>query len=100
MKTLPEILDAVVARHPGKTAIVDGDRRPTYLELQRTIRTLAGRLHALGVRPGDSIAVMLPNGADFVAGFFAVADLGAVVVPLNVQYRQKELDHFIRDSGA
>ena len=35
MKTLPEILDAVVARHPGKTAIVDGDRRPTYLELQR-----------------------------------------------------------------
>ena len=100
MTTLPEMLDAVVARDPEKTAIVEGDRRFTYLELQRRIGVLSGRLHALGVRSGDSVAVMLPNGADFVAGFFAVAGLGAVVVPLNVQYRQKELDHFIRDSGA
>ncbi|WP_067479427.1 AMP-binding protein [Actinomadura hibisca] len=61
-----------------------------------TARTLAG----LGVHRGDRVAVMLPNVPDFPLLWLALARLGAVLVPLNLNYRSHDAGHVLADSGA
>ena len=100
MNTLPELLDTVVRDNPQKAAIIEGGRKLTYLDLQQRVHSLAGRLSSLGVKQGDSVALLLPNGAEFVISFFAIARLGAIVVPLNSHYQQNELTYFIGDCKA
>lgn len=100
MKTLREMLDATVAAHRDKLAIVEGGRALSYGELGTEVDALSSRLHQRGVRCGDRVAVFLRNGADFVIGYFAAASLGAIVVPLNPGYQKNELRHFIDATSA
>lgn len=64
--------------------------------------TRAGKmLHALvrrGVRRGDRVCVQLPNGIDFVDLFLACSRLGAILVPINVLYREREVGHIVQDA--
>ena len=61
---------------------------------------MAGALAGLGVEPGDRVATMLPTGNDYLAAWHAVVWLGAIEVPVNVEYRGSFLEHILRDSGA
>src|SRR3546814_12523991 len=61
---------------------------------------MAGFLAAQGVRPGDMVAVMLPNGLDFVRVWFGLCRLGAVAVLLNTELKGAFLEHQILNSGA
>src|SRR3546814_9651046 len=61
---------------------------------------MAGFLAAQGVRPGDMVAVMLPNGLDFVRVWFGLCRLGAVAVLLNPELKGAFLEHQILNSGA
>ncbi len=63
-------------------------------------RALAVGLHNLGVEPGDRVAVELPNWPEFVVSALAVAELGAVLVPLNPGYSPRELQFMLRNSEA
>lgn len=100
MDTLPHLLANAVRSNPHKVAIIEGERKLTYLGLQEKVRSLAGQVGGMGVKPRASVALLLPNGADFVASFLAVAELGAIAVPLNTHYRQNELTYFLSDSRA
>jgi acyl-CoA synthetase (AMP-forming)/AMP-acid ligase II len=60
----------------------------------------ANALHSLGVGPGVHVAVMLPNVAAFAVTWFALARLGAVIVPVNMQYTSRELAYVISDSDT
>ncbi len=75
---------------PEHVALVHGDERVTHAELLERVERLAGSLAAGGVEPGDAVALLLPNGPAFVTAFFAVTGLGAVVVPLNPQFKADE----------
>lgn len=65
---------------------------------------MGGRLGATplrgGVRPGDRVAMQLPNWAEFVVSYLAIARIGAVMVPIMTVYRQTEVEHVLRNSGA
>ena len=89
--SLPEMLDAVIRAHAKRTAVVEGETAVSYESLARRIGTLASKLYASRVRKGDRVALLLPNGLDFVTAFFSVSRLGAIVVPLNFQYQQEEV---------
>jgi long-chain acyl-CoA synthetase len=85
-------LAAMVEPHPdGAVALVEGDREVTYGELRRQLSLLRGALVARGVRPGDRVAVIGPNGIGLVEAFLAVLGVGAIVVPLNPQSPPLEL---------
>ncbi|MEN9934644.1 MAG: hypothetical protein RLZZ387_1223 [Chloroflexota bacterium] len=61
---------------------------------------IAGGLVSLGVRPGDKVAIMLPNTPHFIMCYYAILKAGAVVVPLNVLFKQHELAYHLQDSDA
>ncbi|KOX37362.1 AMP-dependent synthetase [Streptomyces sp. NRRL F-4707] len=87
-------------RRPDKEALVEGDLRLTFAEVWRRARAQAGALAGLDVRPGDRVALMAPNTADFPVAYYAVAAAGAVVVPVHLLLSAAEVEHVLRDSGA
>jgi cyclohexanecarboxylate-CoA ligase len=88
------------AREPYKVALVDGERRLTFAELDRLSRRLALGLLSLGVSPGDPIAYPLPNWWETVVIFLAAARIGAVANPILPIFRERELAFILRQTGA
>src|SRR6202042_733180 len=68
--------------------------------LEQVTMRVAGMLRRHGVTPGDRVALMIPNVPQFAAVYFGILRTGAIVVPLNVLNRRRELEFFLRDSGA
>lgn len=85
------LLAVTTARWPDRTAIVDDDGALSYRQLQEVTESLARRLSADGVAPGQAVGVMCRNGRRFVAGVFAAALLGADVVPMSTEFRSDAL---------
>ncbi len=93
--TLGDLLIESAARHGERTALVLAGQRLTYAELLELAIERARSLHALGVRRGDHVGIVMPNCPEFVAGFFGAALLGAVSVPINTRFRTRELGYSI-----
>ncbi|RVU29024.1 acyl-CoA synthetase [Streptomyces antnestii] len=83
-----------------RTAVVDGDRRFTYGEFADRCRRAGGALEALGIRPGDRVALLCRNSTLMLEAHYAVPSLGAVLVPLNFRLLPEELQRLIDHSGA
>ncbi|HEY8488267.1 MAG TPA: long-chain fatty acid--CoA ligase [Thermaerobacter sp.] len=100
----PPTVGALLARaallHPNKTALIDGDRRLSYRELNGRVNALARGLVDLGVRKGDRVAILMPNRIEFLEVLFAAAKIGAVAVPINVRLAPPEVRFILDDSGA
>jgi O-succinylbenzoate-CoA ligase len=96
------LLSKRAALSPRLEALVEVERgsRFTYAELNARSNRAAAVFRGLGVRPGERVALLLMNGVEFVASFFALAKLGAVVVPLNWRLVPDELAFVLKDSGA
>ncbi|MCF3123118.1 AMP-binding protein [Streptomyces arenae] len=99
-ESLVDLLDTAVRTHGPKTAVVCGDRRIRYDELDLLTRRTAAGLHARGIRSGDRVVVQLPNGADFVVVCFALFRLGAKPVFALPAHREQEIRHLCELSGA
>lgn len=86
------VFTEIARRQPGFTAVVDGDVILTCRELaDRRDVLVAGLMGQFGIAPGDRVAVSLPNCWQFVALFLALAELGGITVPLNPNWRGREL---------
>ncbi|GID97705.1 hypothetical protein Adi01nite_71170 [Amorphoplanes digitatis] len=81
--TLPSVFAAAVAADPDAVAIVDGDRSYTWRRWRTEVDAVARGLQEAGVRPGDVVAVQLPNGFEFQTVHLAVAEIGAVMMPIH-----------------
>src|SRR5436190_3854359 len=81
-------------------AVVDGERRFTYAEFDARVDRLGSALLALGVAPGDRVAVLAPNGAMALEAHFAPMRIGAVLVMLNTRLAAGELAWILQHSGA
>ncbi len=97
-KLLPKWICEIGNRHLQRIAIIHGDKKITYGELCDSIQKLAGSLMSLGVKRGDRVVLLLKNSPEFIISFFASSKVGAVAVPLNVQYKEQELTNYISDS--
>ncbi|MCQ4079195.1 AMP-binding protein [Streptomyces sp. RB6PN25] len=97
-ETLSDILARQSARLGTKTFITDGTTSISYRALHEDSLRLAAGLRTLGVRPGDRIAVQLPNWAEFALITAAVARLGAIMVPIMPIYRRDEVGHVLDDA--
>nr|WP_239149042.1 non-ribosomal peptide synthase/polyketide synthase [Streptomyces sp. SID12501] len=96
--SLPELFRAQVARTPDALALVFGEQRLTYAELdgrvERTARVLAG----MGVGPERTVAVALPRSVDLVVALLAVHRAGGAYLPLDVDYPAERLAFMLADS--
>ena len=90
MTPLQSLLHDSVRSHPQKTAIRFGDDCHTYQQLDLFVRRVAGGLQDAGAMPGDRVAWLLPNCVEAVAVTLACYQIGAVVVPLNYRYIDRE----------
>ena len=86
--------------HAERPALLVGDARIAYRELGPASARWAGALRARGVLPGDRVALLLPNGVDYIAALYGALALGAVAVPLNPLLRGAEVQQRIDDSRA
>ena len=86
--------------HPEREAVVDGDRRFTYDQLLDRCDRWSSGLQRLGVRQGDRVVYIAPNTHALLEGFYAVPQLGAVVVPLNYRLTPADFAYMINHCGA
>ena len=86
-------------RHAQKTAIYWGDQEYSFELLLAQARVAASDLRRLGVNPGDRVGLWLKNCPEFVSAFFAILELGAVVVPINNFLKTDEMAHILDDAG-
>jgi acetyl-CoA synthetase len=97
---LTEDLYANAEARGSGAALAYGEEQLTWAELLDQVERLAHGLTASGVQAGDSVALVLPTSPAFVVGFLAVTGIGAVVVPLNSQFKPDELGFYFRNSGV
>ena len=86
--------------YPGREAVVDGDLRFTYEEFFQRCDRWSNALRALGVEQGDRVAYIAPNTHAMLESFYAVPQLGAVLVPLNYRLIADDFEYLINHSGA
>ena len=89
-----------VSQHPNAIALVDGNRRTSYAELDQRVGRIAASLAALGIGHTDRVALMIANRSEFVEAVLAVARLGAISVPINVRQQRPEIKSALADSEA
>ncbi|NYI08243.1 (2,3-dihydroxybenzoyl)adenylate synthase [Allostreptomyces psammosilenae] len=99
-QTLHGMLRARAVAHPDRVAVVSGDRRWTYAELDARAIWLAAAWHRRGLRAGDRVVVQLPNTAEFLEVIFALFRLGALPVYALPSHRHSEITHFCTATGA
>jgi long-chain acyl-CoA synthetase len=90
-------IEANARRFAEKTAVVCDENKLTWSELHGFASGFAGHLSDQGVIPGDRVAILLPNGINFVIAFLAILKLGATPAPLNPQIKEDELAAFSTD---
>ena len=86
--------------YPEREAVVDGERRLTYREFFERCDRWSAALQKLGVRPGDRVAYIAPNTHAQLESFYAVPQIGAVVVPINYRLTPADFTYLIQHSGA
>ncbi|MEZ5652683.1 MAG: acyl-CoA synthetase [Burkholderiaceae bacterium] len=98
--TLGDLLRRTAARLPDKAAIVCGDHHWSYAEFDAICNRLANGLAGAGVQTGERVAVLSRNSHAFAALRFALARLGAVLVPINFMLNAQEIAYILGHSGA
>ena len=99
-----------IGRHLTKRAAISANseafvelernRRFTFAELNQRSNRTANSLLAMGIEPGDRVATLLKNGIEFLESYFAIAKIGAVMVPVNWRLVANEIDYILNDCGA
>ena len=84
----------------GKSALIFGDSTLTYAELDLRVDRLGHVLISMGVGPGDRIATLGRNSFTYVAIYFALARVGAIMVPVNFWYKSAEISYILRQAGC
>lgn len=88
----------VALKHPKQKAIIQGDKKLTYEDLDNRINSLANYLKAIGISRGDHIAVLLYNCPEYLEIYNACYRIGAAVVGINYRYQPPEILYIISDS--
>src|SRR5918998_4006459 len=95
-----ELMRRTRALYPDREAVVDGDCRLTYAEFFDRCDRWSMWLQRLGVGKGDRVAYIAPNTHAHLEGYYAVPQIGAVLVPINYRLTADDFAYIINHSGA
>lgn len=96
------LADLLAAGDPNHVAVFSGenDTATTYRDLGDQVTALAGVLRASGLQPGDPVAIVLPNGLEYLVAFLGVTQARLIAAPLNSAYKPEEFRFYLEDAGA
>ena len=100
MSNLSSLLEGSAEAYPDRTAVVLGDTRLTYAQVNAAANQVANLLVSRGIQPGDKVALSCPNLPYFTIVYFGILKAGATVVPLNVLLKGREVAYHLDDSDA
>ena len=86
--------------YPHREAVVDGDRRFTYAQFLDRVDRWSSVLRDLGVGPGDRVACIAPNSHAHLEAYYAIPQLGAVIVPINHRLSLDDFTYILNHAGA
>ena len=98
--TVGGLLLRSAGRWPDADALVEDDTVLTHAQAAAAAGRVAGRLRARGARPGDRIALALPNGWRYAVAYYGIQLSGAVAVLVNTRFAPPEIEYVLADSGA
>ena len=99
-RTLGQLVDEAAVRWGNREALVFGDRRWTWAEFKRETDAVAKGLMALGVEPEERVALWMTNRPEWLWLMFAIAKVGACIVPLNTRYRTDDVAYTVTQSRS
>jgi long-chain acyl-CoA synthetase len=99
-ESLVQYFDECTAKYADRVAFVSAGASLTYRALAQKVEAFASYLQTIGVKPGDRVAIMLPNTFQYPVTLFGTLKAGAIVVNVNPLYTARELAHQLKDSGA
>lgn len=99
-ESIVQFFDECTEKFRERVAYVSVGASLTYGELARKVNAFAAYLQGIGVKPGERVAIMLPNTFQYPVALFGALKAGAVVVNVNPLYTVRELAHQLKDSGA
>lgn len=100
MPNLSALLEGSATRFADRDAVVLGDLRLTYAQVDGAANQVANLLASRGIGPGDNVALTCPNLPDFPIVYYGILKTGAAVVPLNVMLTDREIAYHLADSNA
>ncbi|HEV7980363.1 acyl-CoA synthetase [Amycolatopsis sp.] len=95
-----DLLRRTAARHPGKLAIIAGEKRLTFAQFNTAVNSCAAALTSRGIRKGDRLALLSHNCWQYAVLVFATAKLGVILVPVNFMLGPDEVGFILDHSGA
>ncbi|MUM34216.1 long-chain fatty acid--CoA ligase, partial [Mycolicibacterium sp. CBMA 361] len=100
MLNLSVLLEDSARNYPCRTALVLGENRLTYAEVDAAASQVANLLAERGVLPGCKVALSCPNRPEFAIVYYGILKAGGVVVPLNILLKRREIAYHLADAGA
>ncbi|MCE7790839.1 long-chain-fatty-acid--CoA ligase [Salipaludibacillus sp. CUR1] len=95
-----DFLDRAVQLYGEKTAVIDGDRRLTYKEMNGRVQQLSRGLKSLGIQKDDKVAYLAPNTLEMLEGFYGVFQTGGVMTPLNTRLKPADYIFILNHSES
>src|SRR6202451_4547284 len=92
-------VERAVQYYPERPALSLGDDRLSFRDLHHRVRGLAAALSHAGFSAGDRLALLLPNGPEYIQFVYACSRLAIIVVPINSRLSGVEIDHIIADAS-
>ena len=100
LTSIPNMVRVSAREHRDAIAIVDGDAQYTYTELEAAMLDSTRAMIALGVEPGDRVALCGPNSASWIIAALGIQGAGGVLIPVNTRFRGQEIGHLLTKGDA
>lgn len=98
--SIPNAVRVTAERAPNLEAIVDGDLRMSFADLERAMVEAVRAVVAMGIEPGDRVGLWAPNCWQWIVAALGIQGAGGVLVPVNTRFRGSEAAYILRQSGA
>ena len=98
--SIPDVVRAAARRFPDMEALVDGEERWSFTDLDAAMRASVRSVLAMGVRPGDRVALWAPNSARWIIAALGILGAGGILVPVNTRFKGQEAAYVLEKSGA
>ena len=98
--SIPHAVRSAAERFGDKSAIIDGDRQYSFVDLADQMTEATRAAIALGVEKGDRVGLCAPNSAEWIVAALGILGAGGIIVPLNTRFKSGELSYILRRSGA
>ncbi len=98
--TIGHLLEDAASKYKDKIFLIYEDQKLSFQEVNRRVDQMANALKDMGITKDNKISVMLPNGFEFPIAWLAIAKLGAIMVPTNINYQEHDLVYILTDSEA